>query len=312
MLLLQSCSHEPGVWRNDEIQNGLRKDLHKLNDELLTALKAGDPKQMDEMLSAELLESGQLYREAHLLSLRMKNDTYKLLADFYIVHEKRGLNQVDGNIDGNKFTLSYDALMQDMYIAMFVPQKAVEKMMITAVYYKYNYGWKLFLLNEGRYTENNQTAPQLLKRALSQYNKHQLVDAVLTTNMAHDCLRPNEMWHYPIDDHTHATLGKAISEANQAYKFPFTLTQAPTHPRIIHISNKITSEGTFPVIYYLSTVKVSDTTALKRENEMIQQVIGQAIPGIDQDKKYVYYTAYNEMPNYHKAVDSFEMIERVK
>jgi hypothetical protein len=67
------------------------------------------------------------------------------------------------------------------------------------------------------------------------------------------------------------------------------------------------------MIYYLSTINFKDTTALRRENNALQKVIGQVMPGINQDKKYIQYTAFNHMPNAkQKNLQRFEVLTRLR
>lgn len=308
---VSGCSNEPGIWKNDEIKTSKRDDFHKLNKQLLQALKAGEASWLEDILSKELLESHYINRQAHLVSLQMKKGDFDLQNEFYVINDQRGPHSIKDKVDGNEYNLNYDALQQEMYMAFFVPKNGQNKWMLTAVYYKYNYGWKLFSLDFNPYTENGKTAPGLLKTAQDKYAQHYLVDAVNIAGMARDCARPNDMWRYAVEDKIAELYGKAMYEANQAYKFPFTITQVPTKPSIIRIVTQDLPEGRFPAIYYLSSVNVSDTNALKRENAGIQKVIGQVIPGIDQDKKYVIYHAYNEMPKAKESISSFEMVDKL-
>ena len=52
--------------------------------------------------------------------------------------------------------------------------------------------------------------------------------------------------------------------------------------------------------------------SLKKENDEIKKVIGKLIPGIDQNKKYVYYDAFNEWPRSDRSVDRVDLIDKLK
>jgi hypothetical protein len=86
----------------------------------------------------------------------------------------------------------------------------------------------------------------------------------------------------------------------------------PTHPRIFSISTQTTPDGVFPLVYYMSSIKLKDTAALRKENEIIKKVTGKVIPGIDKDKKYVFYDAYNEWPRSDRSVDRYDMTDKLK
>lgn len=87
---------------------------------------------------------------------------------------------------------------------------------------------------------------------------------------------------------------EALTTVMAHYKLPLAIQQIPTHPRIWRIRIERTQEGAFPNVNYISTIKLTDTIALKKENEAISKVIGEIFTGIDKNKKYIYYTIYNE------------------
>ncbi|WPU94891.1 hypothetical protein SNE25_05075 [Mucilaginibacter sabulilitoris] len=199
-------------------------------------------------------------------------------------------------------------------MAFFVPKgiDIANKYMITAIYCKYNYGWKLGALTVNRYTINGKTGPELLKQAKEFYDKGYLIDALNTTESALYCNSPSDVWKY---DHLNGIrdlydeLSKVVSEQ---YRFPISIKQVATHPRIIRIFNQTTPDGDFPMIYYLSSIKLKDTTAIRQENNNIRRAINQTLPGIDQDKKYVLYSAFNELPTGKKTVEHIDMPAKLK
>ena len=54
---------------------------------------------------------------------------------------------------------------------------------------------------------------------------------------------------------------------------------------------------------------LNDTVALKIENEKIKKEIGQIFFGLDKEKEYIYYQAYNEMPDGKKLVHLYNFID---
>ncbi len=130
--------------------------------------------------------------------------------------------------------------------------------------------------------------------------------------MAQTCANPYEGWQYQNESGLGDLNSKVTEEVNKKYIYPFILTQVPTHPRIFSIATQITPEGVFPLVYYKSTVKLTDDAGLKKENDNIKKVIGKLIPGIDQDKKYIYYDAFNEWPRRDRSVDRVDLIDKLK
>ncbi|MDB5152567.1 MAG: hypothetical protein JWR54_1318 [Mucilaginibacter sp.] len=312
--VLKSCnSFEPGTWKNEKIEAGKREDFHALNNQMLEGLKANSPMLMAGVMSKELIEDNSRLRLIELCSNRLKEGTYSLLDEYYIVHKERGKKSIETNISGiNNYTLNYNADTREMYMAFFIPKSIPNKYMISAIYCKYDYGWKLSHLELNPYTLNGKTAPELFDMAKEMYDKKYLLDALSSVELARVCANPYEGWKYPDETEMNSFYSKVINEINTKYRYPFTLKQVPTHPRIFSISTQTTPDGVFPLVYYMSSIKLKDTTALRKENEIIKKVIGKVIPGIDKDKKYVFYDAYNEWPRSDKSVDRYDMPDKLK
>lgn len=314
IFVFESCNpHETGMWKNDKIESGQRDDFHALNKQLLDGLKANAPRQVEAVMSEVFIQDVNRLRLIELCSNRLKEDSYTLLDEYYVVHKERGDKTIETkNRNINNYSLHYNADTREMYMAFFVPKSIPNKYMISAVYCKFNYGWKLTRLEVDPYTYNGKTAPELFEDAKEMYNKKYLLDALNDMQMAQTCARPYEGWRYADENEMDDLQAKIAKEINMKYVYPFTLTQVPTHPRIFSISTQTTPEGVFPLVYYMSKVKLTNTVALKQENDNIKKVIGKLIPGIDQNKKYVYYDAFNEWPRSDRSVDRVDLPDKLK
>jgi hypothetical protein len=311
---LNSCKpHEPGTWKNNNIEPGTREDFHKLNNQVLEGLKANSKLQMDGLMSKDLIQDNGKLRLIELCSNHLKDGNYVLLDEYYIVNKDKGDKTLQSTNEGiNNYSLKYNAETREMYMAFFIPKDIPNKYMISAIYCKYDYGWKLSHLEVSPYTFNGQTAAQLFDMAKEDYAKKYLLDALNNAQLAEACIEPCQGWQYPDEAEIHkmgATIG---NELNKKYLYPFTLTQVPTHPRIFSISTQKTADGVYPLVYYMSTIKLKNIAGLQKENDDIKKVIGKVIPGIDKNKKFVYFDAFNEWPRYDRSVDRYEMIDKLK
>ncbi len=85
-----------------------------------------------------------------------------MLDEYYVVNKDRGEKIIESkNQSINNYSLHYYAETREMYMAFFVPKSIPNKYMISAVYCKFNYGWKLTRLEVSPYTYNGKTAPEL-------------------------------------------------------------------------------------------------------------------------------------------------------
>ncbi|HVV55391.1 MAG TPA: hypothetical protein VHC47_08705, partial [Mucilaginibacter sp.] len=303
----------PGVWRNEQISSGKRSDFHDLNKSLLTGLDSNKMFMLTSILSKDMLADPSNLRTIELISNRLKEAKYHVLDEFYIVSAKSGKHHIAVTNQGvRNYTLDYDAVTKEMYIVFFVPETEANKYMISAVYRKFNYGWKVDQLAVNHYTSNGLTAPELYELAKADYAKHYLVDAVNNTAEAKDCETPFDGWQYQDMDGIEDFYSQVLNEANKAYRFPYVLDNVKTHPKIFRLYTQKSADGVFPAVYYMSSVKLADTTALKRENDEVKKVIGKILPGIDRDKKYIFYSIFNQWPRWDESVDRYNIWQKLQ
>jgi len=63
-----------------------------------------------------------------------------------------------------------------MYLSFFIPRTGDNKYMISVIYAKYDYGWKISKLDLAPYTINGKTAPELYNLAKEKSGKNYLID----------------------------------------------------------------------------------------------------------------------------------------
>jgi len=315
-IALQGCVEKPGYYVNEQISKGDRDDFHTMNTRVLKYLKANNMDTLAFDLSKDLIDYHGTLRQVELISNQLKTNDYSLLDEYYIVKDT---TNVDSSVKinspekgGNAYKLLFTGQPGETYVALFLPKTGSHKYLISIEYYKYDYGWKVCSLDLGQYSINNKTAPEYYEMAKEEFIKNYLANAVFDLQMADACLRPSEIWQYPMTTKIANHYGDVINKVNAMYKFPLVLEQVPTHPKIFSIMSRTINDETYPAVFYISTIKLADTIGLKKENENIRKVIGTLIPGIDKDKKVLVYSAYNEMPSEKKEVDYFNMIDAFK
>jgi hypothetical protein len=308
--ILQSCSNEIGAWKNGQIKQSNREELNNLNAQVFKCLKANDTKSLEAYLSKELLDDHYAASTLAQVGNRLKQDSFVVFNDYYVVNKYVAADTVNNkNLGSNSFRLVYPGIAQEMYISMFVPKDASlpNKNMITTIYAHYPYGWKLSTITLGLYTINGKTAPQLYEKARKEYNSNYLFAAGNTMSLATTCSRPNDIWQYINETEIYDFSKTITNAANAKYHFPMILNQLSSKPRIIRMYNNTSSEGTYPIICYITKINLKDTSAIKNENAEIKKVIGTVMPGIDKGTKYLYYAAYNEAPVSNRSVPHYEI-----
>lgn len=313
LTIMAGCdTDKPGIYKNNDINKSEHERFQKLNVQLLDAVKANKPAEVENMMSKELLETEGNRRTLELINLHIQSGKYAMLDEFYIVNDTdyiiKPINTVA--MDGTKYNLHCPLTSLESYIAFIVPQSKGDKFMLTAVYNKYDYGWRLTALNFKPYTMAGKTAPQLCLKALEEYNKGYLVDAYLTMRLANTCMQPSNLWSYPQRVGMSELDGK-INNIIMSYTYPLVMEEVPTKPKIFEVNYQTNNEGIFPVIRYVSSIDISDTIALKKENDIVKKTIGKMFLGIDHDKKYIYFSAYDQLPKPKNKIVSFDMTDRL-
>ena len=313
LIILQGCYQSPGEWKNEEINGNVRADFHARIDELITYIKYDQIKHVKGLLSRELNSDNYTEQLVEHLSNRFKDDNYQLWEEYYIVNKYVDADTVKrGGKYINKYNLVFSQPAHEMYISFFLPKKTQNSYLISIIWSKLNYGWRVTGLSAEPYTKNGYTGPELYNLAKVAYNKGYLIDALLKAQLAGTCMNPISEWQYPDADSLSDFSGRLIAVANEKYKFPFVLNAVPTKPKIFRVFNQDNDEGWFPMVHYLSSIKLKNEAAIRMENAQIRKVIGKIMPGIDRDKKYVQYSAFNELPSIKREVDRVEMTDTLK
>lgn len=324
LLISQACKpSQPGIYKNDQIPSGTASKLHTINTELLSALKVNDVERLENIMSQELIADRERLSTAEHISNHMKDADYSLMAEYYIVKDttaagtgkdtpdKHAGTIQERDMGINNFDLQYTAPTGESYIALFTPKSAPEKWLISAVFDKYDYGWKLSQLDFNLYAENGRTPAELMELAQEQLKKKYYLDASNTASFAKNCLEPATGWKYVNADKIIKFNALALDTVMAHYKLPLTVNQLPTQPRIWRIEIERTPEGAFPNINYISKINLLDTTALKKENEAFGKIIGKVMNGVDKDKKYIYYTIYNNTSKGVMFTDHYDLKQKL-
>eukprot|EP01037_Dinobryon_pediforme_P003733 gene3733-3779_t len=309
--MFQSCVVTPGTWKNEQISSGKRDDFHQLNDKALRLLKADDTKGLKSMLSKEM-NAGNNDRQIELIGNRLTDNDYDLLDEYYVVHKYKDTDTVnikDGNI--NRYKLLYPFAAREMYMAYFIPKKPANKYMISLVYAKFDYGWKIVELGLSPYTINGKTAPELFALAKDQYTKNQLQAALNNVALAVACFEPGTYWQYPDKVDAGNLYARLNKEVNVKYSYPLVLRQLATGPMILRVYTKNQDDGTYPMVYYMTHFNLKDTAEVKKENLQIRNVINKLMPGLETNNKYILYSAFNKQPSGYTSVEHYDITAKV-
>lgn len=315
---LQSCNiGTSGTWKDENIEQSVKNEIQTLDKKVMEAVTTNNPKLIKAIMSDKLLEiSGnnidQLIEQSSNL---IKTTDFKILNQFHVKNSTTGIgNTVLSGISGlNDYIIHYQALNKEMFISLLIPQSGLDQFIVTNIYGKYPDGWKLNIIQFGQYKINGQTAPELFTKAQEKLDKGYLVDAANTIFLCSNAAHPAEkFWQYQKEDEMKSLQEKIMTSINAKYSFPLTLKEIDTKPQILTIYPIGMQEGYFPMIEYLTNIDLNDTVKTKSENEKIHNTIGQIFSGIDNDKKYIFYKAFSQMPNGKTPIPTYGFVKELK
>jgi hypothetical protein len=322
IITLQSChSGTPGVWVNGDINSDIKKQITELNQKLFKAIMARDTNGVKALLSPKLLQKAgkKLDTLIYTSAQNFQAKDYEVLDEYYTKHHVKGppdtLLSNKGNI--SNYMVSYKAMNAEMYTSLLVTKGLPVNGLILVVYGKYGNEWKINVLQIGEYSINNKTAPDYYKMSKEEYDKGNLVDAtdliIITSQLANPA---GDFFKYTHEDTMRIFSATILNEANNRFRFPVVIDQVTTKPQIFSVEPQFIGEagheGIFPLIKYKSTIKLTDSVALKAENDAIQQVIGSMFKGIDQNKKYILYQAFDQIPDNKPGIKHYGFIQNIK
>jgi hypothetical protein len=312
-IILQSCSTGIGrTWENNHIDPTVKKQVKVLNDKLFKAIISDNMVDIkglmsDSLLATNLTDFGKMVSS---ISSFTKVDSYNVLSEYYSINSSNAGST--NTIPDSLYILKYPTSNKETYISLLTTNLPKNDILITVIYGKYKDVWKINHIQFGFYAMRKKTAIDFYKLAKASYDKSYLIDAIDYISLARNCLYPaGAMFQYKADKDINAFYDKLLKEAYAKYTLPLTLENIKTKPKIIQIQPFETDEGFFPMVSYLSDINLQDTVALKTENDMVKKEVNKLFTGINQDKKYVYYGVFNEMPNPGRTVDHHEFKDEV-
>jgi len=315
LLILSACGgNRPSVLRNEQIPEKVRKETGVLNDKLFRAVTRNDAEAVKALMADTLLQKHKdgvapLIQNA---STSFSALTYRLIDAHYQYNtDPSGADTVfTGSVGAYPYAIHFKPVNTETYIALMVPEESNQEVLITAIYGKYGDKWKLNTIYFGVLSMFGKSAPDYYKMAKTAYEKQYLADAVNYADLARLCLRPGgDLFHFGAEKEMEDFAEKVHAEATKTFAFPQVLENIQSKPVVFRIFPESSEKGFFPMVYYKTNIPLSNTAALEAEHEEVKKEVSRLYRGIDKDKEYVFYWAYNQYPDGKTAVEHYGFID---
>lgn len=304
-ILIQGCKlNSNQTFKNENIPSSIKKEIVELDKQVIKAIQNNNPDLAKNVFSEKLMESvgkSKLDSIFEFTSGILKNKEFEYKDQLYIENITKNVsNTIFSGLANSDYDyiVHYKALNKKMFISMLLPKDTKDAMLITLIYGLYGNDWKLNIFQFGQYSIDGKTAIDYFKIAKGDFENKNLIDAANNLFLGQQCLRPaNQFLQYQKDKDFGDLQNQVMGAINSKYKFPIVVEQVKSKPQIFNIHPQKIDEGYFPMIRYYSQIDLKDTASLRKENLEIQKVIGDIFKGIDQNKRYLFYRAFDEIPD---------------
>ena len=301
---------------NDHIDNLSRSQIKLLDDKVIASFYEGNGQRLTSLFSDKLKsivgnKTDDLIKMIHPF---VTTKEYSLLDEYLSKSPTVGgtatvFKGVSGDDD---YKVNFDIMAKQTYVSLIIYKTPLKDLLFTCIYGKYDDVWKINILRVGPFKILGKNAVDFYKQSKKNYENGNLIDAWNYISMAKQTAAPAENCFVYFKLPEMETFGNKLdAEMRDKFILPMTIRQIKTLPQIMIEEPVVINEGVFPSVSYLTKIDLKDIKALTAENEEIKKLIRVILPGIDKNKKYVFFKAFNEIPNGKTLVEHYGFMLKI-
>ncbi len=306
------------VIQNDKIEQSLRGEIDAMNKQAYKSLCDNNYGMLSQLFSDSLMmrikpDFAQKFMPQ--IQRVIKDRSYRAFDDFYIKAAKNDDSlRLPGGKGNSAYVLSYVAGAGETYISMLVAGDSVNEVMLTLIYVKADGKWKLNVLRGEDYSLGAKDAVGHYQNAMRLYKDSAVIDAMNAMALSSHCGMPaGSMFRYANAKDMGFFYDTLTAAAKAKYTLPYVINDVATKPRAVNVTVELVERQFVPMVVYQSSVLLSDTVSLKKENDELQKNIGKVFRGMDKNNKIIVYRAYNELPRDEQSqVPYYGYIQKLK
>ncbi len=293
-----------GTWKDENIDARTRNEIRKLNDQVIEGISENKPEKIYAICADDVL---QLFKRSmdELIQNEGSDFTkerYKIKNEFYQVNSVIGgtADVITGMSGEHDFKINYKVITNKTFITVGYFDFERNTNSFICLYGKFKEGWRLYACNIGVLEILHKDAYDWYLISKDYYNKGYIVDASNAMKWAYTCLKPigdKGAWQYVKEKEILDFSKKLQSEIFQKYSFPMYIDNIETRPSIFTIYPEVfKGERMIPIVQYVSTIPLTDTTKLSIECDKIHSQIGTLYKGLDLNNEVIFYQAFERIP----------------
>ena len=318
LFLSQSCISgitKNEIFQNDKIDPGIRAAIAELDKQVYKNMCENNYEALSRFFSDSLMETMNTdFAQKFMPQIQkvIKDKHYRIFDEFYIKHVKPmdTVKISSGNGD-NAYAIKFIAPYRESCLSMIVAGDSLNEVMLTLLYSNIKGKWKLSSLKGEDYSLKGRNAIDQYHYAINLEKNGYLVDAENIMALANHCNTPaGTIFNYSNAEEMKRFSDSLMNETKLL--LPYTINEMITKPRVLNIYFEVMDHKFVPMVVYQSSVNVSDTIELKKENDAMQKKMGNIFNGIDKNNSVILYRAYNDLPDGRNNPPYYGYIQRIK
>lgn len=289
------------VLQNDKIDGKLRAEIAVLTKQAYKSLCDNNYGALSQLFSDSLLyQVTPDFAQKFMPQIqRVIKDRPSMAFDEFYIRTVKAVDSVgiQGGKADNAYSLRYLTGGKESYISMLVSGDSLNEVMVTLIYVKVDGKWKMNSIIGEDYSLSGRNAVAQYQHAKALYNKGHLIDAVNLMSLTGHCAAPaGRMFSYAKEKEMSDFYDTVSNAVKAKYPLPYTMGEVTTKPQMVNVHYEVLERRFVPMVVYQSSIMLTDTVSLAKENDEMQKNIGRIFPGLDQNSTAILYRAYNQLP----------------
>lgn len=315
LFLSTGCERlEDGLYSNESVSSKTALEAKNLHELIVKAIQQDKPHVIEGLMSDALSSS---IEEVHPFIDRVGKVIIEKELDILEIHHLVQADSKDGRlIQGGENTdkayqIKFQPLTDESIIIVSQTEKDGDAYQLFLFLGKYDEFWKLNALDFGRITLAGKDAIDYYSLSKAASDKGHLIPAINHMVIASSLLSPApSYWNYVQEEALDQYHESLINQAMETYPMPYKVEDLSTKPEIFKIMPQRVEDKICTMIKYRSQINLSDTIALKAENQILQKSIVSKFSGIDQEVPFIFYRVYNEIPKEGVTVPYYGFVQK--
>lgn len=293
---ITSCGvHQEEWYHNDKISKEILDSVKIVDDKVLDSIKNNQEDKLLELGSEAFRNAPENPNVPFSdMSKQIKDKSFDYRDRYYFISKEIGDSNFTVNISNDEY-ITLEATNTDIFVSLRKSNSNKHDYLLATVYVKEQGEWKLdrYALKDYSYDEMN--ALGLYEKAKSLDSQGYKMPAINYGILSVITLHPASFLHYKKESEITDFVKKLAADVKNEYTFPQKL-KSHNNLEIYSFTTRNDIEGVIPIVRYVTDIELSNTEAIDKEVNDINDEVISLYPGMKENFKQLIYEAYSEEP----------------